>query len=307
MADRPSALQNALLFGKVPQSEVDQLAPLLRTVLVPEHETFAVRGQPLSGLVLVESGALEVLFESSPICCLSPGSLFGEDALVSESVAPATLRAAANSRLGLLDRTAILTVLPRLPHLRAALEDAYRRRVLAARIYQIDLFQVLSPGLRAQLLERFEVVQVPAGTTLAERGQPGDAFYFLREGEALLHLPPDDEEPANAGGSPIGPGRPAPRPETQPESIFAAPAPLAAPPPARPPTKAARTATLHAGDYLGDTALVDDRPHTATVTTPAGLVAMRLTRAAFLAALAPSPGELAQAKAAYRRRSESML
>jgi CRP-like cAMP-binding protein len=304
MADRLSTLQNALLFGKVPAAEVDQLAQLVRTVLVPEHETFAVRGQPLSGLVLVESGALEVLFESSPICCLSPGSLFGEDALVSESAAPATLRAAANSRLGVLDRTALLRKLALLPHLRAALEEAYRRRVLAARIYQIDFFQVLSPGLRALLLEQFEVVQVPGGTTLAERGRPGDAFYFLREGEALLHLPPDEQEPT--GADRIGDRER--QTETQPESIFGGPPPRA-PPEAAPPDRspAPQTATLHAGDYLGDTVLIDDRPHTATVTARQDLVAMRLTRAAFLATLAASPDEQERAQAAFRRRSEVLL
>jgi CRP-like cAMP-binding protein len=274
MPDRFKALRNSLLLASVPEIEVDQLVPLVRSVKVAENETYAVRGQPLSGLVLVDSGALEVLFESSPICCLSPGSLFGEDALVSDAMAPATLRAAIPGQLGLLERKIMLREIPRLPNLRDALERAYRRRVLAARLYQIDIFQALSDSARLALLDRFEVQTIPGGAVLAERGMPGDGFVFIREGEALLHMPPD--EGAGEGAA---------------DGAAAEP----------------QTATLKVGDYLGDTTLVDDRPHTATVTAPYDLVVMKLSRDHFQEALAAYPADLGEAMAAYRRRSESIL
>jgi CRP-like cAMP-binding protein len=279
--DRFQILQNALLFGDVPEVEVDQLVRLVRSVDLPMGETFTVRGQPLPGMVLVEAGCLEVLLDSSPICSLSPGSLFAEDALVSDSPAPASLRAALPSKVGLLERKAVLREVARLPGLRAALELAYRRRVLAARLYQVDLFQVLSPQARFKLLDRFEVVDIPGGSVLAREGEQGDAFYVIREGEAVLHLPPVEADPL--GGDLLGepdPGAP----------------------------KAPTTATLRVGDYLGDTMLVDDqKPHGATVTTDYDLRVMKLDRAHFLAALKGMPGQLEEVQAAYKRRSESIL
>lgn len=260
-------LRNALLLEKVPELELAEIARLVKTRELKDAETFAVRGQTNPGLVVVESGNLEVLLDSSPICSLSPGSLFGEDALVSESPAPATLRAAADSTIAVLERRLVVRELMRLPNLRQALETAYRKRVLAARLYTIDLFQALTPEARTRLLDQFEVVDVPGGSVLATEGQKGDAFLLIRDGEALLHLP------AMEGAPPDAP----------------------------------QTATLKVGDYLGDGTLVDDAPHTATVTAPYDAKMMRLTRKDFLAALAPFPGQLEAVKAAYQRRSESML
>jgi CRP-like cAMP-binding protein len=253
---------------------------LVRSVDLPMGETFTVRGQPLPGMVLVEAGCLEVLLDSSPICSLSPGSLFAEDALVSDAPAPASLRAALPSKVGLLERKAVLRELARLPGLRSALEVAYRRRVLAARLYQVDLFQVLSPQARLKLLERFEVVEVPGGSVLAREGEQGDAFFVIREGEAVLHLPPVE-------GDPLA--------DRQVEKDPNAP-------------QAPTTATLRVGDYLGDTMLIDDqKPHGATVTTDYDLRVMKLERGAFLATLKGMPGQLDEVKAAYKRRFESIL
>ena len=272
MKDRLEILQNALLFGEVPEGEVDQLVRLVHTVELKDAETFVVRGQPLPGLVMVENGCLEVLLDSSPICSLSPGSLFCEDALVSDAPAPATLRAAVKSRIAVLDRKSVLREIARLPNLRHALEEAYRRRVLAARLYQIDLFQALSVEARLKILDRFEVVSVAGGSELAHEGEQGDAFMVIRDGEALLHLQPSESVPeASPEGGPRGP----------------------------------QTATLRVGDYLGDTALLDpDRAHTATVTAPYDVMVMKLDRKQFLAALKGLPGQLEAAQAAYQRRSE---
>ena len=272
MKDRLEILQNALLFSEVPEGEVDQLVRLVKTVELGDAETFVVRGQPLPGMVMVEQGCLEVLLDSSPICSLSPGSLFSEDALVSDSPAPATLRAAMKSRIAVLERKALLREIQRLPSLRHALEQAYRRRVLAARLYQIDLFQVLTPEARLKILDRFEVVSVPGGSELAHQGEQGDSFFVIRDGEALLHLPPIE-------GDPPGGGEAAPQ-----------------------------TAVLKIGDYLGDTCLLDPaKPHGATVTAPYDVMVMKLERQQFLAALKGLPGQLEAAQVAYQRRSESIL
>src|SRR4051812_7410718 len=107
MADRIQVLRNALLLENVPVAEIEQLAALVRTIKLDAAETFAVRGQASPGLVLVESGALEVLLDSTPICSLSPGSVFSEDSLVSDAPAPATLRAALPSQIGVLERAAV--------------------------------------------------------------------------------------------------------------------------------------------------------------------------------------------------------
>jgi CRP-like cAMP-binding protein len=65
------------------------------------------------------------------------------------------------------------------------------------------------------------------------------------------------------------------------------------------------TVPLRAGEYVGELALLEDFPQTATVSAPYGLRAMRLTRPALREALeAPA---FAEVEAAAARRKDSIL
>lgn len=189
MSARVEMLRNAPLFQGVPVAELEQLAALIKPVELAEAETFAVRGQQSPGLVVVDAGSLEVLLDSTPICSLSPGSLFAEESLVSDAPAPATLRAAIASRVGVLERGSVEEHLDQMPKLWEAIERAWRHRVLTARLYSIDIYRGLDARTRLELADAFEEHDVPPGTTLAEAGKPLDAFVVIREGQAELHLP----------------------------------------------------------------------------------------------------------------------
>ena len=255
-------LRNAVLLESVPEGELSQLAALVRPVELKAAETFAVRGQPSPGMVLVDQGALEVILDSTPICSLSPGSIFAEEALVSDSPSPATLRAAAPSVIGVLEREAMEGQMDLMPRLWEVLDQAWRHRVLAGRLYAIDLFRDITPEARLALADAFEAVDLSAGQLLAEEGKPLDCFWVIREGLAELQLPEGNDPPSVA---------------------------------------------LRAGEYVGDLALVEDFPQSATVAAPYGLRAMRLSRAALRKALAKFPGAVNEVKAAAARRKESIL
>ncbi len=189
MPDRMGMLRNAMLLESVPQDELEQLAALVRPVALKAEETFAVRGQPSPGMVLVDAGSLEVILDSTPICSLSPGSIFSEESLVSDAPSPATLRAAAASKIGVLERGAVEGQLDLMPRLYDVLDRAWRHHVLAARLYAIDLFRDISADARLALADAFEEVDLPAGATIAREGQVLDCFWVIREGQAELVLP----------------------------------------------------------------------------------------------------------------------
>lgn len=195
---RVDMLRNAPLLASVPDAELEQLAALVRPVALSAAQTFAVRGQPSPGMVLVDEGSLEVILDSTPICSLSPGSIFSEESLVSDAPSPATLRAAARSSIGVLERHAVEGQIDLMPRLWEALETAWRHRVLTARLYSIDLFEELSPETRLALADAFEEVDFPAGASLAKEGQVLDCFYVIREGQAELQLPEGHNPPVVA-------------------------------------------------------------------------------------------------------------
>jgi CRP-like cAMP-binding protein len=256
--DRLQMLRNALLLEHADEPELKELVALIKTVRLATAETWAIRGQPCAGMVMVEQGALEVILDSTPICSLSPGSVFGEDALVSDALAPATLRAASPSVIAVLERAAVEEQIDQMPHLWETLDQAWRRRVLVARLYAIDLFHDLTHEARLQLSQAFEEVDLPPGALLAQEGQVLDCFWVIREGQAELVLP-------------------------EPE----APVPL------------------RAGEYVGELAILEDFPQSATVVAPFGLRAMRLTREALRESL--DAASLAEVEAAAQRRKSSIL
>jgi CRP-like cAMP-binding protein len=189
-------LRNAVLLEAVPEEELSQLAALVRLVDLGAAETFAVRGQPSPGMVLVDAGALEVILDSTPICSLSPGSIFSEESLVSDSPSPATLRAAAVSRIGVLEREAVEGQIDLMPRLWEVLDRAWRHRILAARLYSIDLFRELPADVRIAISDAFEEVDLPPGAMLAREGQVLDCFWVIREGQAELELPEGNDPPS---------------------------------------------------------------------------------------------------------------
>src|SRR5438105_12461901 len=155
MVDRIAALRNALVLQQLPEEELRQLAALVHEMELQTGDLFTVRGQPSRGLVILDSGTLEMLLDASPLCSLSPGSVFGEDALSADGPSPATLRAAVRSRIYLLERRHLVTRLAELPATSAALEMAWRQHVLIARLYGIDLFRNISDEARQRLADRF--------------------------------------------------------------------------------------------------------------------------------------------------------
>ena len=193
-SERSQLLRNAPLLATVPQSEIEHLCSLLRTVEVKAAGTLARVGQPSPGMVLVEQGSLEVLLDSIPVCTLSPGSVYSEDSLLSEAPAPATLRAALASRVLVLEREAVEEQIDRMPRLAEVLDRAWRHRILAARLYAIDLFREVGAEARLRLADAFEEIELPAGSLLAEEGKVLDALFVIRGGQAELHL--RDGEPA---------------------------------------------------------------------------------------------------------------
>jgi CRP-like cAMP-binding protein len=149
-----------------------------------------------------------------------------------------------------------------MPTLWKVLDEAWRHRVLTARLYSIDLFRDLPSEARLALADAFEEVDLPPGAILAQEGKVLDCFWVIREGQAELELPEGSDPPS---------------------------------------------VPLRVGEYVGDLAVLEDYPQSATVSAPYGLRAMKLTRPTFHKTLGRFKGSLADVESAAARRKESIL
>ena len=96
-------LQRVSVFDPLPLPALEQLAAGLRPRRVPAGETVYQQGDAADGCFIIESGTAVVLGDGQPIASVGPGELVGEIALLRQVPRTATVRAATEMDLRLLD------------------------------------------------------------------------------------------------------------------------------------------------------------------------------------------------------------
>lgn len=106
-----------------------------------------------------------------------PGGSFGELALMYNAPRAATVISTdAKSTLWALDRITFRRIL---------MDSAFqRRRMYEAFLEEVPLLSSLKPYERSKIADALDTIKYPAGSTIINEGDPGDAFYLLESGEA---------------------------------------------------------------------------------------------------------------------------
>lgn len=96
-------LQRVAVFDPLPLPALEQLAAGLRPRHVPAGETVYQQGDAADGCFVIENGTADVLGDGQPIARVGPGELVGEIALLRQVPRTATVRAATDMDVRLLD------------------------------------------------------------------------------------------------------------------------------------------------------------------------------------------------------------
>lgn len=180
------ALSKLLLFNQLEQSiqtkivaETFERETRAGEILIKQGDT----GLAASELYVVKSGKFEVLEERQGVNVRvnlkERGDCFGEISLMYDCARSATVAATTDATVWVLER------------------DVFRHFVREGNMTetsQIELFlnsvPILSPLSREEklrLVGALEELQFPAGTTVIKQGEPGDLFYIIKEGEAVVY------------------------------------------------------------------------------------------------------------------------
>eukprot|EP00899_Mesostigma_viride_P018106 jgi/Mesvir1/26297/Mv12883-RA.1 len=147
-------------------------------ILIREGE----RGLAADEMYVVKKGQFEVLETRLGVRMLvnvrSPGECFGELALMYTSARTATVAANMDSTVWVLDRTTL---------------RQFMKETAAAETQQVELFLNIVPILaplnrdeRLRLADAFEEVKYQRGEMVIRQGEPGELFYIVKEGEAVV-------------------------------------------------------------------------------------------------------------------------
>ncbi|EFN52025.1 hypothetical protein CHLNCDRAFT_54794 [Chlorella variabilis] len=137
-----------------------------------------------SKFYVLERGAADVLLfkeewgEERAVHSYQPGSGFGELALLYSAPRAATVKATADGKLWVMERTVY-----------AAIKRTDQQQVAAEKarlVEQVPLLAVLAPEHKQVVADALELVEFGAGEAVFGQGEAADRFYLLREGTVVM-------------------------------------------------------------------------------------------------------------------------
>jgi len=187
-------------FEQLPEPVPEALCRRMTRLRLAAGETLFEEGEAGDAMYVVIGGRLQA--RSAPAdpvpteqTDIGPRELIGEVQLLIGGKRSATVRAAADTELARLDKSALEELAKEFPPLVMALGDLIRRRLRReqlARVLQHVFGDLDRPTLR-QIEDELEWVELRPGQALFEQGDPSDCMYLVVSGR-LIGVRASDKE-----------------------------------------------------------------------------------------------------------------
>ena len=148
-------------------------------ILIKQGDT----GLAASELYIIQSGEFEILENRGGVNLRvntkGPGEIFGEVALMYNSPRNATVAAIAKSRVFVLERVVF----------RAHVQETAETEGAQVELFlnSVPILQKLSAEERRRVAGALEEVAFEKGARVVQQGDPGDLFYIIKDGEAVVY------------------------------------------------------------------------------------------------------------------------
>jgi CRP-like cAMP-binding protein/thioredoxin reductase/Fe-S-cluster-containing hydrogenase component 2 len=147
-----------------------------------------------NGFLVISGGRVEVRVRSEDgqersVAELTAGNFFGEMSLISGRRRSATVIAREPTRIIEVPRKAMLKLIRIAPKVQELVDQAFLIRAI-----QGYLFPGVSTARLGELVGRAELLSLPKDHVVFREGEPGDAFYFIRNGMVKITRSSGDRE-----------------------------------------------------------------------------------------------------------------
>jgi CRP-like cAMP-binding protein/cytochrome P450 len=176
--------------------ELNQIISKVKLATYPAGGLIIREGETAEEFFVMLEGQVEVVKNLRPpdenqivVSRLGPGDYFGEIGLLRGIRRTASVRAATNVTLLVLDRETFITIVAECDLVSAQIADMVRRRVMATRL--AETLPQLSPEQVARYLPNFTLIRYQPGQIIVRQGDPADMFYIITMGraEVVNHRP----------------------------------------------------------------------------------------------------------------------
>ncbi|KFM66810.1 cAMP-dependent protein kinase regulatory subunit-like isoform X1 [Stegodyphus dumicola] len=181
------AIEKNVLFAHLDDTERSDIFDAMFPVVHSAGETIIQQGDQGDNFYVIDQGEVEVFVNGQLVTTIGEGGSFGELALIYGTPRAATVRAKTDCKLWAIDR------------------DTYRRILMGSTIrkrkmYQeflskVSVLESLDEWERLTVADALEPMQFNDGDVIVEQGQPGDDFFIIEDGTAVVLQRRSESEP----------------------------------------------------------------------------------------------------------------
>ena len=201
-----AAVAGNFLFSHLDDEQFSQVLGALVEKPIPAKDIKVIsQGDAGDFFYVVERGDFDIYIHSAgsvqpgpagmgkKVSTIGPGGSFGELALMYNAPRAATvISTAPQSMLWAMDRVTFRRIL---------MDSAFqRRRMYESFLEEVPLLSTLNAYERAKIADALETQKFPEGSTIIREGDPGEAFYLLESGSAVVYRNESGDEVLNEYG-----------------------------------------------------------------------------------------------------------
>lgn len=247
------AIAKNVLFSHLDDNERPDILDAMFPVSAHSGEVIIRQGDEGDNFYVIDQGEVEVFVDGNMVTVIGEGGSFGELALIYGTPRAATVKAKTDVKLWGLDRDSYRRILMG--------STIRKRKMYEEFLSKVSILESLEKWERYTVADALEPCSFEDGETIVKQGEPGDDFYIIVEGRAVVLQQRSSAAAAAGGVGGIG-------------GIVDTEPPV-------------EVGHLGPSDYFGEIALLLDRPRAATVVARGPLKCVKLDRARFERVLGP--------------------
>ncbi|KAI3660200.1 hypothetical protein MP638_004474 [Amoeboaphelidium occidentale] len=173
-----SATSNNLLFRNLEPDQKREVVDAMFERAVKKDELIIKQGDEGDNFYVVDSGLFQVSINDKKVVEIGPGGSFGELALMYNTKRAATITALSDGVLWAVDRVTFRRVVTN--------SSFRKRKMYECFLKSVPILSALEPNEISKIADALEPVEFDEGDVIIEQGQPGDSFYIMVEGDAIV-------------------------------------------------------------------------------------------------------------------------
>lgn len=178
MASLSKAIAKNVLFSHLDENERSDIFDAMFPSSAMPGEMIIQQGDEGDNFYIIDQGEVEIYVNEEKVLTLGEGGSFGELALIYGTPRAATVKAAKDVKLWGIDRDSYRRILMG--------STIRKRKMYEGFLSKVSILENLDKWERLTVADALEAVSFEDGNVVVKQGEPGDDFYIIADGNAVV-------------------------------------------------------------------------------------------------------------------------